>query len=236
MKINASADISLIGHVNLVIATPGNSMMAEYVKSLLATTQELNRRGISWAFSTAYSSMVSNAREMTVSGTNQNSLTQRLPFEGTITYDKIMWIDSDIAWLPDDVIKLYESDKDIVTGAYLLASGEVTAYPKILGPALTYEQVKELSELTKVEAAGFGFMCIKSGVFESMTRPWFQSSMLTVTDAETNIEHTFPLMGEDISWCHRAGKLGYEIWLDPSVKVTHHKTMKLTWEGIQPCQ
>jgi hypothetical protein len=220
-------------HINLIIATPGHSMMADYVKCLLATTEELNKRNISWAFSTAYSSMVSDAREMTISGTNKNSLSERLPFEGKLTYDKIMWIDSDIAWNPQDVIDLYESDKDIISGAYLLASGEVMAYPKILYPALTFEQVKEMKELQKIEAAGFGFICIKSGVFESMTRPWFQSSLITMQDEETKENHTFPIMGEDISWCHRAGKEGFEIWLNPAIKVTHHKTMKLTWEGIK---
>jgi GT2 family glycosyltransferase len=40
-------------------------------------------------------------------------------------------------------------------------------------------------------------------------------------------------MGEDISWCKRVTDLGFNIWFDPRVKVTHHKTMKLTWEGIK---
>jgi hypothetical protein len=33
-----------------------------------------------------------------------------------------MWIDSDIAWEPEDVIKLYNSDKDVISGGiyYLL--------------------------------------------------------------------------------------------------------------------
>ena len=41
-------------------------------------------------------------------------------------------------------MKLYEADKDIVSGAYLLGSGEVTAYPKKLEAAFTYEQVLEM--------------------------------------------------------------------------------------------
>jgi GT2 family glycosyltransferase len=45
---------------------------------------------------------------------------------------------------------------------------------------------------------------------------------------------SFPMMGEDLSWCKRATDLGYDIWFDPTVKVTHNKMMKLTWEGIKP--
>lgn len=220
-------------HVNLIIATPGHSMMSSYVRSLVALIQELNNRNITWGFSSEYSSLVGDAREMTLNGNNQNNIKETRPFKGQITYDKIMWIDSDIAWAPEDVIKLYESDKDIVTGAYMLASGEVVAYPKLLGNAYVYEEVKAMTEPVKVEACGFGFICVKQGVFESLTRPWFQSAMGTWVDKDTGEEYQFPIMGEDISWCKRVGDKGYDIWLDPTVKVTHHKMMKLTWDGIQ---
>ena len=216
-------------HVNVVIATPGHSMMASYVQSLLALTDRLNREKITWAWSSQYSSMVSDAREMTLNGDNQNDIHEQRPFKGQITYDKILWIDSDITFTPDDAIKLIKSDKDIVSGAYLLATGEVTAYPKLLGLGYTYDAVKKMTELTQIAGCGFGFIAVKSGVFESLTRPWFQAAWIKTDDG---IE--FPMMGEDLSWCKRVTDNGYEIWFDPTVKVTHHKMMKLTWEGPQP--
>ena len=39
---------------------------------------------------------------------------------------------------------LFESDKDIISGAYLLASGEVTAYKQMLGKGYIYDEVKEM--------------------------------------------------------------------------------------------
>jgi hypothetical protein len=86
-----------------------------------------------------------------------------------------------------------------------------------------------MTEPVKIEGCGFGFLAVKSGVFENMTRPWFQAAMATTDDGIT-----FPIMGEDISWCKRVTDAGHEIWFDPSVKVTHHKMMKLTWEGPKP--
>lgn len=219
-------------HVNLIIATPGHSMMSIYVKSLLATIDELNKREISWGFSSEYSSHVGDAREITLNGDNQNSLAEQRPFKGAVTYDKILWIDSDIAFTPDDVIKAYESPYDIVTGAYLLASGEVTAYRELFSMGFLYDEVLKLTEPVKIFAAGMGFMAVKSGVFESLSRPWFQSP--TVTHKQGDVEYTIPILGEDLSFCYRAGQAGFEIWLDPSIKLTHHKTMKLTWEGIKP--
>ena len=218
-----------MSHVNIIIATPGHSMMSSYVRSLLSLTDRLNQEKITWAWSSEYSSHVADAREMTLNGNNQNEISEQRPFKGTITYDKILWIDSDITFTPEDALTLIKSDKDITTGAYLLGSGEVTVYPKLLSPGYVYEEVKSMSEPVKVAGCGFGFLAVKSGVFESMTRPWFQSVMITNDDG-----FSFPMMGEDLSWCKRATDLGYDIWFDPTVKVTHNKMMKLTWEGIKP--
>lgn len=216
-------------HVDVIICTPGHSMMASYVKSLLALTEKLNQEDIRWAWSSEYSSMVSDAREITLNGSHKNSITEQRPFEGLLTYDKLLWIDSDIAFTPDDAMKLIKSDKDIISGAYLLSTGEVTAYPEMLKSGYRHEEVLKMTESIKVAGVGFGFLAVKTGVFEQLTRPWFQAAMFTTEDG-----FTFPIMGEDLSWCKRVTDKGYEIWLDPTVRVTHHKTMKLTWEGIKP--
>jgi len=200
----------------------------------LDTTNELNKLGISWGYSNEYSSHVADAREVTLNGSRHNSIAETRPFQGSVTYDKLFWIDSDISWTTNDFIKLYENSNDIVSGAYLLGNGEVTAYKEKLGPPLTYDKVLDAKDLIKVHSVGFGFLAVKQGVFESLTRPWFQSATVTMIDPETKDEWTFPIMGEDVSWCERVNQAGFEIWLDPTVKLTHHKTMKLTWEGIKP--
>ena len=51
---------------------------------------------------------------------------------------------------------------------------------------------------------------------------------------EDGSDYSFAMIGEDISWCQRVRELGYTIWFDPSVKLNHHKMMKLTWKGITP--
>lgn len=208
--------------------------MSGYLRSLLETIAEFNKRGISWAFSNEYSSHVADAREVTLNGSRQMSVAEQRPFEGKLTYDKLFWIDSDITWTVADFFKLYESDKDAISGAYLLGNGEVTAYKEKLGRPYSYHDVLKMNELVKIHSAGFGFLCVKQGIFESLTRPWFQSVEVTMTDAETGQDWSFPIMGEDVAWCERISKAGFELWFDPTVRVTHHKTMKLTWEGIQP--
>lgn len=219
----------MIPHVNVIIATPGHSMMTSYIKSLLILTDTLNKQGITWTWMSEYSSHVGDARELTIAGTHMNDLKEQRPLEGRVTYDVILWIDSDIAFNPEDAMKLIKSDKQIISGAYLLGSGEVVAYPVMTKNPFTFEQVKDMTEPIKIEGCGFGFLAVKAGVFESLTRPWFQSTPVTTEDGIT-----FNMMGEDLSWCKRVTNAGYEIWLDPTVRVIHHKMMKLTWEGPRP--
>lgn len=223
-----------IPHIDVIICTPGHSLMSDYVRSLLETTQELNKRGITWAFSNEYSSHVGDAREITLNGSRENSVTESRPFRGTVTYNKLFWIDSDIAWTPEHFMKLYESDKDIISGAYLLANGEVTAYKQKLGGPFFFEEVLKMEEPVQVHGIGFGFVAVKPGVFESLSRPWFQSVETTMTDPSTGQEYSFSIMGEDIAWCERVRLKGFDIWFDPTVRVQHHKMMKLTWEGPKP--
>jgi hypothetical protein len=219
--------------VDLMICTPGHSMMASYVKSLIGWSQYAAEHKISWGFSTGYSSHVADAREIVLSGTYANALGENRPFNGTLNYKKLMWIDSDIEFLPQDIAKLYNSDKDIVCGGYLLGNGDVVVYETYEKGAYKIEEVEEMRDLVEVQGAGFGFICVKQGVFESLTRPWFQSAEMSVT-GENGKEYTFNMIGEDMSWCHRVAQNGYKIYFDPAVKVNHHKTFKLTWKGLQP--
>lgn len=217
-------------HVNLIIASPGHSMMSSYVRCLLETISRFQQDGISVLWSSEFSSHVADAREVTLSGTRMNNLADSRPLQGEFTYDKILWIDSDINWTYEDARKLYDSDKDVVTGAYMLANGEVMAYKKAFGPSYAHEEVLGMEELTQIEACGFGFVCVKSGVFEKLSRPWFQSVEVEIPVHDRLFK--FNVMGEDIAWCERVRQAGFDIWFDPTVRLIHHKVMKLTWKGI----
>jgi len=218
-----------MNEVDLVILTPGHSMTVPYVKSFLKTTSALAQRGITWAWSSEYSSHVADAREITLSGTRVNNPLMNIPFEGNLRYKKLMWIDSDISWEPEDIIRLYDSDKEIVTGVYLFNDGTTSVFKKYLGDMYKKEEILELKEPTEIYGAGFGFICISQGIFELMSRPWFQSVPITMDFQGEQI--TFPIIGEDISWCTRAMGLGYKIWMDPTVLVNHHKVVKLEWSN-----
>jgi hypothetical protein len=210
-------------HYNVVIATPGFSMDAEYVKALMATCERLVDEGISFTFLSEYSSFVPHAREATAMGGKELRYDKKQIAGGKFTYDKIFWIDSDIVWTPEDFLKLYFANLDIVSGLYLLDDEKSVPVQVVNGfVRLEKANVKFLEKTFQAGAVGFGFVCIKSGVFESMPRPWFKLARLNRGDERPEL-----MVGEDFSWCYSAIENGFKIWVDATVQVTHRKIRNL---------
>lgn len=208
-------------HYDIVIATPGSMITGAYVRSLAKTIESLENSGITWKFINYESSYIRHARERIINDRDDDIFDHPSPFSGKFTYKKIMWIDSDIQWEPEDVLSLYHSERDIITGAYMMVGGQIA----ISYDDVTYPYPHEVPTLreSKIMGCGFGFVCVKSGVFESMPRPWFDT---VIVDEKRGIGS---YVGEDTSWCIKARKCGFDIWFNPKVRVIHNKTMSLAW-------
>lgn len=210
-------------HYNVVIATPGKLLHSEYVASLVRTISHLASRGQTVGFMSRQSSFVATARELTAIDQAVHDYDTHEIGSGAFTYDKIFWIDSDIEWTVDDFMKLYESNLDVVSGLYVLDPvGTVAVHvPNSHGAPTRVNKVEFLlhEEPVEVGGVGFGFVCMKSGVFESIPRPWFLIGRVQWSpESEMRVN-----VGEDYSWCGKAQHYGYKIFIDPTVKLRHHK-------------
>jgi hypothetical protein len=209
--------------VGVLIATPGRDMHAQYVQSLVRTLAALDKLNITYAFLNRYSSLVASAREQTVLDSHSNEYgTSHQVAGGRYSYRKIFWIDSDISWEPEDFIRLYEQDLDIIGGVYRtseLGTVAVNVNSDLGLPQFVHETSFLLQENPmKVDGIGFGFLAVKAGVFEKMPRPWFKTRTIQWPDVPYETD-----MGEDYSWCVSAAQTGYDLWVDPLVRVRHHK-------------
>lgn len=213
-------------HVDVLIATPGREMRAEYVQSLVKTIEYLTDNGITYLYLNEYSSQVSAAREATAMGSTYLDAFNTKPVRGQVTYNKMFWIDSDMSWTPQDFMRLYSSDKDIIAGVY--ANDKGVPMFSLQGDHDTIDVLSSLEhdEPFEIFAAGFGFICVKSGVFEALPRPWFESVMQKIESPDGD-EMLIPF-GEDYSWCVKASGHGFSIYLDPTVRLGHHKTVAIT--------
>jgi len=209
-------------HYNVAIATPGRSFHAEYVKSLVNTCRELSRLGITYTFLNRYSSFVASAREMTATDSGTHSFHTNKIAEGRFTCDKIFWIDSDIDWQPKDFLELYYSNEDIISGLYALDAAGLVAANIIdengLMKSVDYRYFILDADPVSVGGVGFGFVCVKASVWESIPQPWF-----LIVRAPFGENKTMVNVSEDYSWCARARHAGFDVKVHPLVKVNHHK-------------
>jgi hypothetical protein len=200
--------------VDLLILTPGHGAKSGYVRSLVKTLDALNEANISYDYYMRASSHVSVARQKTLDHAMDDYM---------FRYKKMLWIDSDIEWEPEDVFKLYNSKEKIISGAYLSSDGYVSASEtEIFAQRFHYDDFLKKTGVIEAKRIGFGFVMISKGVFESIKRPYWEKHRSEEW-----------ITGEDIAFCENAYEADHKIYLDTSVKVNHYKTTVLTWNGWQ---
>ena len=87
----------------------------------------------------------------------------------------LMFIDTDLQYQPDGIIKLLNHDKDIVAGGYKMKTKDGKGTIKIIKNG-EYENIDNPPEvLFKCDVAPTGFMLIKMDVFNKVSFPVFHA-------------------------------------------------------------
>lgn len=161
--------------------------------------------------------------------TPQVAKTQK-PWQDKVDYDYMLWIDSDIIFQVEDFIKLYNLQKEVASGLYLMHNGQQyatvenwneehfnkTGFFEFLSP----NNIKSKTKPFKVDYTGFGFMLVKKGVFERLKYPWFRPLWKKFGNVT---EFTM----EDVSFCHLVKEQNIDVWIHPEVIVKHEKRVLL---------
>lgn len=128
----------------------------------------------------------------------------------------IMFIDSDILFPSDGIEKLLKHNADIVAGLYytkdfnncLPVAWDNLGFREDNGRA-TAERITDIKPYRKVDAIGMGFALIKTEVIIAVINKFNAAFM-----------HDFG-SSEDISFCIRAGLLGYDVMMDSTINLVH---------------
>lgn len=102
-------DLNEVRNNKFFVATPcyGGMLMEPYFRSVIKTMTFFNGHGIPLAFGTiANESLVTRARNVL------------LAYFLNSDYTHLLFIDSDIEFNVEDILKLYAHDKDVIVGAY----------------------------------------------------------------------------------------------------------------------
>jgi len=139
-------------------------------------------------------------------------------------YDLYFFIDSDIIWEFEDMLRLIDCNKSIIFGTYIGhvnkevyqcgMYGETSGVYKMRFPIRTTGQ-------KKVDWAGMGFACIEKKVFEKLEFPWFRHQMVKFGNGQREV-------GEDVGFCMLAAE-HYNIWVDFDIKLKHRERPPVDW-------
>jgi hypothetical protein len=152
-------------------------------------------------------------------------------FINNTEHEYLFFLDSDIGFDPDDVLKLLSYQVDIISGAYPMKTIPI----RYCYDAIKPEQKK--GDLIKIEGNGMGFVLVHRNVFLNMAKnfpelkyiPSQNDSNHSPTQSEMNNSYHYfieqkvgnSFMSEDKSFFFRARMLGYDVWLDPTIKLQH---------------
>lgn len=140
-------------------------------------------------------------------------------------FDCVMWLDSDIVFQPDTLQRLRHdmetNQLDMVSGIYFKRSFPTSPviYETLEEPARQPDGrlAKKIIPFTNYpehdlfRIAGCGFGCVLTSV----------KLLKSVWDWYGPAFAPYPWAGEDLSFCYRVNKLGYQIWCDSSVSCGH---------------
>lgn len=116
----------------------------------------------------------------------------------------ILFVDSDMMF-PDDTLKRLLAHKKEIVGV---------EYNKREFPlSLVSQPLTERSDtLYKAKHVGTGLLLIDLSVFKNLKGPWFNFGR----DSQGALA-----LGEDVWFCNTARDAGYDVWVDPTIKVGH---------------
>jgi len=144
--------------------------------------------------------------------------------------DYLMFIDSDINFEPDDIFRLMAWGSDPKKGI-------VAGVPRTRSTTKTYIGTLDKDEDGELTMNGMGlvrakrvataFMMVRRDVFETLDaahpewRYYDERSERTVPCMFDFMKTDEGYIGEDYLFCDRAREQGFEVWVDPTIKLGH---------------
>ena len=228
-----SNSVKEIKNKTIVLCLPGREYSGNFLCSFTELVMVLREQGANVRISQKYSSMVNTARCM-VAGADLMRGEYQKPFNG-LEYDYMMWIDSDIQFNVEQFFALYNMDKDIASGWYAQPGANDGNYytPVVEKMENKYFLSNGFFQFLRVkdfeykknpfiaDYIGFGWVLIKQGVFEKLSYPWFAPRKIKINETISEMS------SEDVGFCLDARVAGFDLWVNPKVRVGHEKTFTI---------
>ena len=230
----SSSDTRNISKIFLATPCYGGIVWQEFMQSVLTTLHACMVNGVGLqVFMVGNESLIPRGRNQIVS-----------EFMST-DCSHLFFVDADIQFQAEEVLKLINHNKDVVVGAYPLKSDPIRYFIQWKN---TERDPDENLSLREVVDAGTGFMMIKRNVIEKMKaeypelhytgdlnddsyrqdlqndyvkRQKLKENLYSLFDTSHDKENDNNYLSEDYTFCRRWQKIGGKIWLDTTIKLNH---------------
>jgi hypothetical protein len=214
--------------MHLAVGTPmfGGNCFGEYTQSLL----DLNHY-----FSTTKNNLLTTifVRNQSLITLARNSIVHT--FLNKTDAEYLIFIDADISFRAEDIIRMISYDKDMVLGIYPMKyiDWNRVKLNKDKKNLEDYYQVYPINILNKVHEhdifkikwGGCGFMLIKREVFTKLKKhvtTFKHNNEVLYNFFDTGIEEKTNIhLPEDFNFCQKFNKIGGKIYADPKCTLSH---------------
>lgn len=152
-------------------------------------------------------------------------------FINNTEFEYLFFLDSDVGFEADDVLKLLNHNKEMVCGAYPMKT-----IPLKWNFTITEPKQRE-GDLVAIDKIGIGFSLIHRNVFIRIAKQYPELKYIPTNESTThnpteqefnNSYHYFHEMRygdiylpEDLSFFTRAREVGMQAWMDTSINLCH---------------
>lgn len=141
------------------------------------------------------------------------------------------WLDDDIGWDAEAVVRLLLRPEEVVAGVYPKKEAKINFPCTLLKDADTGQMIKH-EGMVAADMVPTGFLRWKRSVVEKMSqlRPRYLNHVAGEQVEVINLFRTGPLWpdriwyGEDPAFCREWRELGGDIWVVPDITFTHRGT------------
>ena len=221
--------------IHLVIGTPcyGGQVTVSNFTSALRLRGYCGKNGIRLSFAMPWGdALVTRARQ---------SIAAYFLEDPSATH--LLYIDADISYQVDQVLRLLQFNRDVCAGIYplkkynwdLVRKNALAGNEYLESAGLSYvinlnEQYQTFDGFARVEKAGTGFLVVKRAVLEAMAKRYPELKYKVAGPQGEKDHYAFfnclidekgDYLSEDYSFCKRWTDMGGEIWADFQSRLNH---------------
>lgn len=140
--------------------------------------------------------------------------------------DVIVFIDHDVSWKPSDLVKLIETEGDVVAGLYRFKTPGDVRYMGVLDDDQNgMPRVREDGSI-KATLVPAGFLKVTRNAVNRFMKAYpelvYGEASNPSVDLFNHGAHKGAWWGEDYAFCRNWREAGGDIWIVPDLDLTHH--------------